>query len=237
MTHLRDQMPVMYGHKKVQEKLASKLEEMYLRVQKANNLALGDFPTPDRFRAGLSAFDLNEFPALSRRMVSVAEGALSRDIPRLLVSIGEDADEQENAAAADTDDYADTASGNPFDEPLGLGKTRSKAETGNHDLVDIPWAIGPSAKRKWDGFFDSLQPVGEPPLLSGSAVRGMMLESGLPASVLKRIWNLSDCDQDGHLDREEFALACHLIKLGRAEGGNAIPEELSTAFVPPSKRH
>lgn len=229
-------MPTLYGHKKTQEKLASKLKESYLRVAKKNGLAMGDFPTPDKFKAGLSAFDLSEFPALSSRMLSVAEGALARDIPRLLVSIGESTEEHANGTSADADDYADAPGGNPFDEPAGLSKGASAGESSNFD-EDVPWAIGPTAKSKWDNLFDTLQPVGEPPVLSGNAVRGMMLESGLPAPVLKRVWNLSDCDQDGHLDRDEFALACQLIKLGRAEGGNAIPEELSRAFIPPSKRH
>lgn len=235
VTKLRDEMPLMWGHKKKQDKLATNLEQIYVRVQKAHSLALGDFPTPERFRQGLSAFDLSDFPALSKRMLTVAEGALARDIPRLLVSIGESADEQD--AVGEVDEYV-AESGNPFDAPQSAGdrmRGKDDDETGSTD--DVPWAVGPTAKKKWDSIFDSLEPSGSPEVLSGAQVRGMMLESGLAAPVLKRIWALSDCDKDGFLDRDEFALACQLIKLGRAEGGSAIPEDsLSVSFIPPSKR-
>jgi GTP-binding protein EngB required for normal cell division len=234
VTKLRDEMPLMWGHRKVQDKLAMNLEQIYVRVQKAHKLALGDFPTPERFRAGLSAFDLSDFPALSKRMLTVADGALSRDIPRLLVSIGERADEQQRRTS---DEQAGEACGNPFDVAApGLARARGGDDAEEGGGNDVPWAIGPSARKKWDAIFASLNPSGEPPALPGGAVRGMMLESGLPAPVLKRVWNLADCDKDGLLDREEFAVACQLIKLGREEGGSAIPEALSRAFIPPSKR-
>jgi GTPase SAR1 family protein len=235
VTKLRDEMPLVWGHKKKQDKLATNLDQVYTRVQKANSLALGDFPTPERFRKGLAAFDLAEFPGLSRRMLSVAENALVRDIPALLASIGETADGDQ--AATEGDEFASDVAGNPFEEPISAGvRLRGDGDdAGNTE--DVPWAVGPAAKTKWDAVFESLKPTGAPPRLSGAQVRGMMLESGLAAPVLKRVWRLSDIDGDGFLDADEFALACQLIKLGRAEGGSAIPEDsLSLSFIPPSKR-
>ena len=59
------------------------------------------------------------------------------------------------------------------------------------------------------------------------------MRSKLPNSVLRRIWNLSDIDQDGMLDRDEFAVAMFLID--HKLGGNDIPEVLPDRLVPPSK--
>lgn len=61
-----------------------------------------------------------------------------------------------------------------------------------------------------------------------------MMKSKLPNSVLRRIWALSDIDQDGQLDRDEFALAMFLLDHKLA--GNDLPETLPEKLVPPSKR-
>ena len=59
------------------------------------------------------------------------------------------------------------------------------------------------------------------------------MRSKLPNSVLRRVWNLSDIDQDGMLDRDEFAVAMFLVN--HKLSGNDIPEMLPDRLVPPSK--
>lgn len=59
------------------------------------------------------------------------------------------------------------------------------------------------------------------------------MRSKLPNSVLRRIWNLSDIDEDGMLDRDEFAVAMFLID--HKLSGNDIPNVLPDRLVPPSK--
>lgn len=59
------------------------------------------------------------------------------------------------------------------------------------------------------------------------------MKSKLPNSVLRRIWNLSDIDEDGMLDRDEFAVAMFLID--HKLSGNDIPDVLPDRLVPPSK--
>ena len=61
-----------------------------------------------------------------------------------------------------------------------------------------------------------------------------MMKSKLPNSVLRRIWALSDIDNDGQLDKDEFALAMFL--LDHKLSGNDIPDVLPEKLVPPSKR-
>ena len=70
--------------------------------------------------------------------------------------------------------------------------------------------------------------------LVGAMAREEMMKSRLPSSVLRRIWALSDIDQDGQLDRDEFAVAMFLIDHKLA--GNDLPDKLPDRMIPPSKR-
>uniref|UniRef100_A0A3Q3ESE3 Epidermal growth factor receptor pathway substrate 15-like 1a n=1 Tax=Labrus bergylta TaxID=56723 RepID=A0A3Q3ESE3_9LABR len=49
-----------------------------------------------------------------------------------------------------------------------------------------------------------------------------------------QVWDLSDIDKDGHLDRDEFAVAMHLVY--RALEKEPVPTLLPSSLVPPSKR-
>ena len=68
----------------------------------------------------------------------------------------------------------------------------------------------------------------------GTVAREEMMRSKLPNSVLRRIWALSDIDQDGMLDRDEFAVAMFLID--HKLSGNDLPDQLPERLIPPSKR-
>ncbi|XP_060040441.1 epidermal growth factor receptor substrate 15-like 1 isoform X1 [Erinaceus europaeus] len=98
--------------------------------------------------------------------------------------------------------------------------------------ADTHWAVRVEEKAKFDGIFDSLLPVGG--LLSGEKVRPVLVNSKLPLDVLGRVWDLSDIDRDGHLDRDEFAVAMHLVY--RALEKEPVPAALPPALVPPAKR-
>uniref|UniRef100_H2LCC7 Epidermal growth factor receptor pathway substrate 15 like 1 n=1 Tax=Oryzias latipes TaxID=8090 RepID=H2LCC7_ORYLA len=90
----------------------------------------------------------------------------------------------------------------------------------------------PEEKSKFDGIFESLIPTGG--LLSGEKVRPVLINSKLPLDVLGKVWDLSDIDKDGHLDRDEFAVAMHLVY--RALEKEPVPAVLPPTLVPPSKR-
>ena len=66
------------------------------------------------------------------------------------------------------------------------------------------------------------------------AAKQEMIKSKLPNNVLGKIWKLSDCDKDGMLDSDEFALAMHLMNVKL--DGHDLPAELPQHLVPPSKR-
>ncbi|XP_043576714.1 epidermal growth factor receptor substrate 15-like 1 isoform X13 [Chiloscyllium plagiosum] len=114
---------------------------------------------------------------------------------------------------------------------------------------DTQWAVRPEERAKFDGIFESLTPVNG--LLSGDKVKPVLINSNLPLDVLGRVWDLSDVDKDGHLDRDEFAVlnqqcypttlffssalsAMHLVY--RALEKEPVPSVLPISLLPPSKR-
>ncbi len=62
----------------------------------------------------------------------------------------------------------------------------------------------------------------------------MLVKSRLSFELLSKIWNLSDVDQDGFLDADEFCVAMHLCH--QCMAGEALPDRLPPLVVPPSKR-
>ncbi|KAM4888082.1 epidermal growth factor receptor substrate 15-like 1 isoform 2-T2 [Thomomys bottae] len=98
--------------------------------------------------------------------------------------------------------------------------------------AETHWAVRVEEKAKFDGIFESLLPVNG--LLSGDKVKPVLMNSKLPLDVLGRVWDLSDIDKDGHLDRDEFAVAMHLVY--RALEKEPVPSTLPPALLPPSKR-
>ncbi|XP_060083645.1 uncharacterized protein LOC132562884 [Ylistrum balloti] len=113
----------------------------------------------------------------------------------------------------------------PVEEVMSESPSHSAAGTGQ-------WALSASEKTKYDQVFDSLQPVNS--LLSGEKVRPVLMNSKLPVDILGRIWDMSDIDKDGYLDREEFAVAMHLVY--RCLEKEPLPATLPPLVIPPSKR-
>ncbi|XP_030258272.1 epidermal growth factor receptor substrate 15-like 1 isoform X4 [Sparus aurata] len=97
---------------------------------------------------------------------------------------------------------------------------------------DSQWAIRPDEKGKFEAIFESLSPLNG--LLPGDKVRPVLVNSKLPLDVLGKIWDLSDVDKDGHLDKDEFIVAMHLVY--RAMEKEPVPATLPTSLIPPSKR-
>ncbi|UYV63587.1 EPS15L1, partial [Cordylochernes scorpioides] len=100
----------------------------------------------------------------------------------------------------------------------------------------IDWSIKlnvqASEKLKYEEMFASLGPIND--RLPGAKVKPVMLNSKLPVETLGKIWDLSDIDQDGFLDKEEFMLAMHLIY--KALENIPVPSELPPDLVPSSKQ-
>lgn len=93
------------------------------------------------------------------------------------------------------------------------------------------WPITPTDQAKYDSIFQSLNPVNGK--LSGAHVRPVLMNSGLDAHALARIWELSDQDKDGNLDRIEMSVALHLVY--RSLQSDPVPAQLPPNLIHPSK--
>ncbi|XP_077981058.1 uncharacterized protein LOC144436207 isoform X2 [Glandiceps talaboti] len=98
--------------------------------------------------------------------------------------------------------------------------------------MSIPPPNMQTEKNKYDGIFDTLQPVNG--LLSGEKCKPVFMNSNLPVDILSRVWDLSDVDKDGFLDRDEFCVAMHLVY--KALDNQPTPSTLPAQLIPPSKR-
>ena len=82
-------------------------------------------------------------------------------------------------------------------------------------------------KSLYDTEFDELGP--QAGLLSEEKVRNWMMGSELSDSTLDKIWELSDQDKDGFLDRYEWTVASHLTQ--RAVYGDEIPDQVVICYI------
>ncbi|WFD22700.1 hypothetical protein MEQU1_001375 [Malassezia equina] len=121
----------------------------------------------------------------------------------------------------------------PTTPGLGAAPPRSAAPAAAPSMPTSDWTISPTDKARYDGFFDSLdnQHAG---YVDGGVVVPFFLQSGLDEATLAHVWDLADITQDGTLNRDEFAVAMHLIN--EKMTGKALPEHLPPALLPPSMR-
>ncbi len=95
-----------------------------------------------------------------------------------------------------------------------------------------PWTILPASRQQYEAYFKS-QPLTPDGRLTGQAAVGFFNKSGLNRDILRKIWNLSDVDKDGHLSQEEFCIAFHLV-LCASKRNMLIPDALPAELRPQS---
>lgn len=116
-------------------------------------------------------------------------------------------------------------------------QTLSPQSTGGSSAANfgpVAWEVSPQEKAKYDRNFDSIDTSRKGFIVGDEAVR-FFLASKLPGDVLAHIWDLSDVTKSGRLNRDEFAVAMHLINM-RLSGAN-LPPQLPPNLVPPSMRN
>ena len=98
----------------------------------------------------------------------------------------------------------------------------------------VPWAVTKDEKRIYDELFRAWDGLGKG-FISGDVAIEIMGQSGLDRADLERIWTLSDPNNKGRLDMDEFAVAMHLIY--RKLNGYPVPNRLPPELIPPSTRN
>uniref|UniRef100_A0A3P9Q568 Epidermal growth factor receptor pathway substrate 15 like 1 n=1 Tax=Poecilia reticulata TaxID=8081 RepID=A0A3P9Q568_POERE len=104
-------------------------------------------------------------------------------------------------------------------------------KSGPHSLN---WVVPLSERGRYDDIFLKTD-ADLDGFVSGQEVKDIFIQSGLSQNILAHIWSLADTRQTGKLNREQFALAMHLIhqKVGK---GIDPPQVLTVDMIPPSER-
>ncbi|KAK4630892.1 hypothetical protein CLAFUR4_03836 [Fulvia fulva] len=98
-----------------------------------------------------------------------------------------------------------------------------------------PWLITPADKAKFDQFFNTIDTQRRGVITGEQAVQ-FFSDSRLPEESLAQIWDLSDINSEGQLNKDEFAVAMYLIRQQRAPNAPPLPAFLPPALIPPSLR-
>jgi EH domain-containing protein 1 len=165
--------------------------------------------------------DFTKLKPLDKRLIDKVENMLSVDVTQLMQMLPK---EDYNTKGIEV-----AAKAGAFDDhgPFGIGTV----EGINAGIGESDWIVQ-RERSKYDDLFAQLNPVGGK--VSGAAAKSEMVKSKLPNSVLGKVWKLSDCDKDGMLDSDEWALANYLIRI-KLEG-TELPNQLPDHLIPPSKR-
>ncbi|OLL24826.1 putative calcium-binding protein [Neolecta irregularis DAH-3] len=105
----------------------------------------------------------------------------------------------------------------------------SQHQTGEN----LDWDVIPADKKHYDSLFSTVDQAGKGYITGGEAV-SFFMSSKLPDDILAHIWDLADLSKEGQLNRDEFAVAMHLIKTKIS--GKELPDTLPYSLIPPLQR-
>ncbi|KAF7251862.1 EH domain-containing protein 4, partial [Varanus komodoensis] len=221
ISYLKKEMPSVFGKENKKKELINKLPEIYRQLQQEHQISPGDFPEVKRMQEQLENYDFTKFHSLKPKMIEAVDNMLAHKVAFLMTLVTQE-ERSMPPQKVQGGAFEGTTAG-PFDHGYGEGVKEGADEE--------EWVVSKD-KPVYDEIFYTLSPVNG--RISGANAKKEMLNSKLPNSVLGKIWKLADCDHDGMLDEEEFALAKHLIKI-KLEGYE-LPSSLPIHLVPPSHR-
>ncbi|CAG8790528.1 24351_t:CDS:2, partial [Racocetra persica] len=99
---------------------------------------------------------------------------------------------------------------------------------------DYSWDVTPDDKATYDKYFNSLDGISNKGYLTGDEAASFFMKSRLTPNVLAQIWDLADIRKSGSLNRDEFAVAMHLMV--KKMNGAILPATLPPSLIPPSMR-
>lgn len=217
ISYLREQMPMFMGKEKKQKKLIQELGAAFRTVLKRYNLSPGDFPNLQEFQARLNELDFSNFSVLKQPLIDTAEYALSTDIPRLMEALPRSIDPAIEVKYITPE----------FDKP---------PNNKNFEIDENPFEDGNGAWALsefiplYQESFNSRQQGG---YITGKDAKDIMMASGIPATTLRKVWDLADVDKDGKLSLHEFVIAMFLTS--KVKEGHELPVILDSDMLPPDK--
>ena len=114
------------------------------------------------------------------------------------------------------------------------GREGGYTTQGLSGTAKVPWAVTKDEKKIYDQLFKAWDGFGKG-FISGDVAIEIMGQSGLERKDLEAIWTLSDPNNRGRLDMDEFAVAMHLMY--RKLNGYPVPNRLPPELIPPSTRN
>lgn len=223
ISHLKKEMPSMFGKDSRKKELIAKLGEIFAEIQREQQISPGDFPDIHRMQEQLQHQDFTKFNILKPKLLESIDKMLAEDIARLMSQIPHEEEKRNDTTSG-------VIKGGAFEgcneSPFGIGKLEGADKGRGED----EWVVGRD-RYKYDEIFQSLGPINGK--VTGASAKSELVKSKLPNSILGKIWKLSDIDRDGMLDADEFALAMHLV--GLKLEGHELPAELPSHLVPPGK--
>ncbi|XP_053142503.1 EH domain-containing protein 4 isoform X1 [Hemicordylus capensis] len=221
ISHLKKEMPAVFGKENKKKELISKLPEIYAELQREYHISAGDFPEVKKMQELLENYDFTKFHSLKPKLIEAVDNMLANKVAYLMNLITQE--ERSMPMQKVQGGAFDGTTAGPFNHGYGEGIKEGANEE--------EWVVAKD-KPAYDEIFYTLSPING--RISGASAKKEMLTSKLPNSVLGKIWKLADYDNDGMLDEEEFALAKHLIKI-KLEGYE-LPSSLPSHLIPPSHR-
>ncbi|KAL3300522.1 UBA/TS-N domain-containing protein [Colletotrichum asianum] len=116
-----------------------------------------------------------------------------------------------------------------------LGRPPITAQTTGTPGSD--WLITSADKARFDALYNDLD-KSQKGFITGEEAVPFLSQSNLPEDALAQIWDLSDINSEGRLNRDTFAVAMYLIRQQRSRRDNstALPTALPANLIPPSFR-
>ncbi|KCV73093.1 hypothetical protein H696_00638 [Fonticula alba] len=242
ISHLRKQMPAMFGKSTKQEELLADMRNVFEEIQRANKLPAGDFPDPEKFVQLCRNMDFSKhFNKYNAKLINSLTEVLDKDLPALMtrfppeVLSGEKAGNSADVILSTDMGFANRITQGGINNPNPLARdavVSPSASRGSALALPAPaapadpWAVSASERSNLIAEFHRLNPPNG--LLSGGQAKEVLLRTGLDNESLKRIWFLSDADQDGFLSQDEYVAALVLARGVRS--GMAIPHSLPASL-------
>ncbi|KAM0276927.1 hypothetical protein ACHAQH_006258 [Verticillium albo-atrum] len=100
------------------------------------------------------------------------------------------------------------------------------------------WLVTPADKARFDQLYDDLDKTRKG-FITGEEAVPFLSQSSLSEDALAQIWDLADCNSEGVLNRDTFAVAMYLIRQQRTrrDGTSALPSTLPPNLIPPTMRN
>lgn len=223
ISSIKEQMPMMMGHARKTKEILANLPGLFRSVMKKFNLPAGDFPDITDFKSKLEEQDFSKFHSLKQKYIDDAEHVMSTEFPRLMEALPRSLDSYPVNAPPPVN--APVVFPTPPPPPSFAVDDNPWGADSSNAAVD--WALSAHVA-KYKGQFDSVAENGK---VSGGGAKVILGNSGLPVNTLRDIWNLSDVDQDGHLNLHEFVVAMFLVDM--VKQGHKLPAALDPEMVPP----